>query len=295
MRLLVVFVCLVGTLLLSPAPTFALTPSQRFGVGDPNSLFFTDPRYQALRPTVTRLIVRWDVALQASPERAYLDSWYAAALSAHQRPLLAVGDLFARHAPSLRRYDRAVRAIFTRYPKLRDFTPWNEANHRSQPTLNSPALVGGYFRVAQLRCPRCTVTSPSLMLKDSANNYIRQFLRAAGEAPGVWALHNYASANKGIDRPLSNFIRRYRHGSIWMTESAAWAHFEDGYPYDLRRQARFTRTVFEQARRFHQRVRRLYWYEWDGVGPSHRWDSGLVGPDGRPRPAYRVALRQRFR
>jgi hypothetical protein len=48
------------------------------------------------------------------------------------------------------------------------------------------------------------------------------------------------------------------------------------------------------ARR-HRRVARVYVYNWTGAARDARFDAGLVGPDGRPRPAYevlRAALRR---
>jgi hypothetical protein len=52
--------------------------------------------------------------------------------------------------------------------------------------------------------------------------------------------------------------------------------------------------VFGAAR--YPRVDRLYWWQWRGApNPRHvRWDSGLLDNRGRPRPAYKAALRQRF-
>ena len=35
------------------------------------------------------------------------------------------------------------------------------------------------------------------------------------------------------------------------------------------------------------RVKAIYLYNWTGAKPTDRFDSGLVGPDARPRPGYR--------
>jgi hypothetical protein len=54
--------------------------------------------------------------------------------------------------------------------------------------------------------------------------------------------------------------------------------------------------VFRQAIAASRRVKRLYWYEWDGsTDRKVRWDSGLIDGSGKARPAYRVAKRERFR
>ena len=35
-------------------------------------------------------------------------------------------------------------------------------------------------------------------------------------------------------------------------------------------------------------MKRVYLYNWTGSKPTDRFDAGLIGPDGRPRPAYAV-------
>ena len=56
--------------------------------------------------------------------------------------------------------------------------------------------------------------------------------------------------------------------------------------------------TFATALRFRARVKRLYWYQWRGTAdtnPAVTWDTGLVDSSGAARPAYRVALQQRFK
>ena len=47
--------------------------------------------------------------------------------------------------------------------------------------------------------------------------------------------------------------------------------------------------LFSLPSRFH-RVVRIYHYQWQGTRPSPQtgWDSGLLYPNGTPRPAYYV-------
>jgi hypothetical protein len=37
-----------------------------------------------------------------------------------------------------------------------------------------------------------------------------------------------------------------------------------------------------------KRIARLYVYQWSGANPGDRFDAGVLGPDGKPRPAYDV-------
>jgi hypothetical protein len=63
-------------------------------------------------------------------------------------------------------------------------------------------------------------------------------------------------------------------------------------PYDEQRQARAIRFLFRLSR-LSRRITRLYIYQWKIDFPGNRFDAGLVGPDGNPRPALRVVLSHR--
>ena len=47
-----------------------------------------------------------------------------------------------------------------------------------------------------------------------------------------------------------------------------------------------TRYIFDRLARVSPRIRRIYLYHWNAEGPASSWDSGLIGADGRPRPAF---------
>ena len=56
--------------------------------------------------------------------------------------------------------------------------------------------------------------------------------------------------------------------------------------------AKVTEFVFARLARLSSRIKRVYIYQWNGPGPKATWDSGLIGPNGSPRPAYDVFVRQ---
>ena len=62
----------------------------------------------------------------------------------------------------------------------------------------------------------------------------------------------------------------------WPSESAARAGQDEQFLVSL-------------GRRYH-RVARIYHYQWLGSPPNVGWDSGLLTPQGQPRPAYGVLL-----
>jgi hypothetical protein len=45
------------------------------------------------------------------------------------------------------------------------------------------------------------------------------------------------------------------------------------------------------VRKYRAKIARWYFYQWRGVPKGARWDSGVVGVDGAPRPGY-LALKQ---
>jgi hypothetical protein len=281
----------------------ALVPRQVFGIGnvgpDPQATF-ADPALKALHPRATRLIADWNVARTPGPERDRVDAWVHAALRARLKPLLSFqGFKSRRRAPTVHQYQLAVRAAVRRWPQVREWQAWNEANHPTQPaTYRHPRRAARYALALEAECWTCTVLPVTLQLSrsQSTRRWVAAWLAEYGHAPRIWALHGYSDANRATYDRLSWFMRTYRHGRVWITETGALAKFAQTFPYDLRRQRRATRYVFGAATRFRHRVDRLYWWQWRGASrPRHvRWDSGLLDARGRPRPAYRVALAQRF-
>ena len=67
--------------------------------------------------------------------------------------------------------------------------------------------------------------------------------------------------------------------------------FADTLPYNEKRAARATKFMFKLAGS-NRRIKRLYVYSWKGETRGARFDAGLVGPDGRPRPAYYLVAKK---
>src|SRR4051794_24904876 len=302
MSRLAVILCLVcAALAAAVVPAQALTKRQVFGignVGDPSAL--TDRGRGALKPPATRFIADWDVARRRTAERARVDAWYAETQAAGLRPLLSFQGFKRRKAPSVRRYGQAVRAAMKRWPGIREWQTWNEANHVTQPaTYRHPERAAAYAKAMERACPRCTVLPLTIQLSESAatQRWIARFLHAYGHTPRIWAVHGYSDANRYTFKRMATFLRAHPHGRVWITETGALAKFAGTFPYDLARQRRATSYVFRAAVRFRARVDRLYWWQWRGDRRPRRvrWDSGLLDASGKPRPAYRAALKWRFR
>jgi hypothetical protein len=300
MRRLLALVLLLG--LLVPASADALTRKQVFGIGDPHApLMLNSKRLQALKPGSTRLNADWDVARTKGYERLRVDTWYASALANNVKPLLSFQGYNRKKVPTVKQYTRAVKAAMKRWPAIKEFQVWNEANHDSQPAVyNHPERAARYAKAFdKVRCRGCTVVPITIIVSTSTRtqNWVRRWLRAYGKTPRIWALHTYGDVNRFTNERLAQFLAQHPRGRVWITETGGFAKFDTRWKYSLARQARAARFAFRQALKFRSRVDRMYWWEWLGQKHPRRahWDTGLLSTSGKVRPAYKVALRERFR
>jgi len=296
MRRLLVLVC-ASACLLPAAPAAGLTARQVFGIG--NTYDFGQPRLTALKPGATRMVANWNVARRPGFERDRIDQWYQRALGANLDPMLSFGGAADKRGLSVRRFTAAFRRALARWPRVGEWQTWNEGNHQSQPvTWRHPERAAAFAKAMERSCPRCTVIPVTLVLSDGSRTrwWIREFLKAYGRTPSIWSVHNYGDVNRRSNSRLRHFIRAHPRGRIWITETGAFAKFNEQWPFDLRRQGRDAPFALQQALRFRSRVDRVYWWQWRGAaaGSSH-WDTGLVDPTGQPRPAYWSVLKARFR
>jgi hypothetical protein len=273
------------------------------GIGDQLPQTFTDPLFQNLGIRYARNFTAWNVALK-DDQAAGLDGWIQAAEAANVDPLISFSQTFGSncparpcHLPTVRQYTRAFRAFRKRWPQIRTFNPWNEANHRSQPTFKNPKRAAQYYNVVRKHCRGCTIVAADVIDEKNMVKWLTVFKRYARK-PRIWGLHNYRDTNRrrgqrlGGTKELLQTVR----GKVWLTETGGLVKFvlPDGrtlFPRSTTRAARAVRRMFALARQYRSRIKRLYIYNWNGSPRRARFDAGLVNPDGTPRPAYRVLKR----
>ena len=194
--LMIRLLCL--TLLLTvalAAPAAAKAPI--VGVGDQHATMFSDPNFKKLGVRHSRLTLSWDW-YRHSWMVAELDTWMAAARANGVRPLVAFNRSWAsnghRKAPSLKAYRKSFRLVRQRYPFLRDFSAWNEANHTSQPTSRKPALAARYYNAMRRDCRSCTVVAADVLDSKDMLAWVKKFKKHARSAR-IWGIHNYKDAN----------------------------------------------------------------------------------------------------
>jgi polysaccharide biosynthesis protein PslG len=122
-------------------------------------------------------------------------------------------------------------------------------------------------------------------------SWIRSFRRAAKEEPRYWGLHNYIDANRGRTTGTLRMLRAVK-GQVWFTETGGIVSRTNRrkvtFPESAHHAATATRFLFSKLVPLSRRVTRVYVYHWNTDGPPTTWDSALIGPTGRTRPAYKV-------
>jgi hypothetical protein len=187
---------------------------------------------------------------------------------------------------------------------VREFGTWNEVNHKTQPTWDSPGHSAQYFkdmyRIVKGRCRSCIVVALDVLDQRGVERYIRSFYSRLSptwrKRASVVGIHNYSDVNRSRSRGTSAIIRTVRRFNrrtkIWFTETGALAAFGSSFKFNERRQASRMRNMFTYASRFRRSgVDRVYSYNWFGVdqpncGERCGFDAGLVRADGSTRPAY---------
>jgi hypothetical protein len=271
------------------APKRAPVPT--VGIGEQNPAIFTDPNWLALGVKDVRLLVGWDV-LHSSWERAELDAYLAAARASGARVLLALSrsrsSARARVLPSVKRFRREFLRIRARYPWVRDFVTWNEANHCSQPLCRKPERAAAYYDAIRKRCRGCNIVAADVLDTTNMASWVRRFRKATKAKRLIWGLHNYVDANR-LQKTGTRALLKLVKGEIWFTETGGivWrsnAPSRIRFPQSVPHAAKATRQVFRLAA-LSRRITRVYFYNWT---PGPTWDSALMDKRGRPRPAYGV-------
>jgi hypothetical protein len=268
--------------LLVPAVAHA---SVKIGIADNKADMFADPRFQALRLGYARLDLRWD-ALSDPAAAAQLDAWMKGARATGARPLITFDRSPKRvsYNPSPAQLASALKAIRARYPFVKDFSSWNEANMNKK-----PELVAKWYLALRKACPSCNVLATDLLDKANMVSWAKRFVKAARRTPKVWGLHNYVDANTLSTKTTKKLVAAVG-GAIWLTETGGIVRRSNRsavvFPTGAAHAAKVTRFIFDKLVKVSPRIQRVYLYHWDtGVEGGPTWDSGFVGPDGQARPA----------
>lgn len=261
------------------------------GFADQKPSMFADPRFVGLGTRHARLNVPWDV-LRDRSTLANVDAWMAGARLRGVTPLVTVDrsrrpGMQSRN-PTPKVLTRQVRRWRSRWPgQLNQISSWNEGNINKR-----PELVAQWYLAILKACPSCTVLGADLVDRENAVSWAKRFIKAARRTPAVWGLHNYIDSNTFQTSNTRKFLKAIK-GQVWLTETGGVlrrarpsvpfagtgaVHAADATDFLL------TRIVpLDPAR-----IRRVYLYSWSTAPGETNWDSGVIGPDGKPRPALGV-------
>jgi hypothetical protein len=289
-RLLLLLAALLGVLA-APSAAGALT----VGIADNKPDMFSDARFEQSGVQHARLSVGWD-ALSSPWQAQQIDDWLEAARAANVTPLISFGHSRTerRRLPTPERFLFEFRRFRAKYPWVREFATWNEANHCGEPTCHRPHLVAAYYRQLRRECPECKILAAEVLDMPNMVAWVRSFKRSAREEPRYWGLHNYIDAN----RRRTTGTRRMLHavkGQVWFTETGGivWRKNRGKVPFpeSPAHAASATSFLFDRLVPLSRRVTRVYIYHWNVEGQPGTWDSALFDPAGHARPAYRVVAR----
>src|SRR3954471_6429806 len=266
------------------------------GIADNKSDMFTDPRFAALKVKYVRVMVPYD-AMHDFALRAWLDGWMASAKAAGARPLVTFDRSRKRtsHNPSAAQMATSLRDVRKRYPFVKEFATWNEANINKR-----PETVARWWTAMRKACPTCTILGADLLDRGNVGTWAQRFVKAAKRTPKVWGLHNYTDANTLKTVGTRKLLKAVK-GAVWFTETGGVVSRNNGsgiaFPTGATHAAKATKFVFATLAKLSPRVQRAYLYHWNtGLGDittavdddDRTWDSGLIGPDDKPRPSLAV-------
>jgi polysaccharide biosynthesis protein PslG len=291
----------LALLALPTSPASARRAGPLVGVGEQHATMFASPAWRQLGLRDARYLTPWDT-LDDPYQLSLLDAWMTAARQAHVRVLVGFGHSMrspqlAGRLPTARQFEVQFKRLRRRYPWVRDWLAWNEANSPGGLTEHRPREAAQYFDAIARNCHGCRVVAADVIDMPGMGRWIKRFRRAAHHRPRIWGLHNYVDANQQRSTGTRHLLALTR-GQVWFTETGGLVlrrtyrgpRVLRTYRYGEQRAARST----AQALRLgclSPRVKRIYLYHWEAPMRVTSWDSGLLDAGGRLRPAYSVVRR----
>jgi len=267
------------------------------GLADQQPESFADPRARALGLRHARLTVPWDAA---TSEPQAVATWLAAVRAAGMAPHIAFEHLATDRCPgqpcttpAAEQYGAAIRRFVARFPQVRTYTTWNEANHASQPVADDPEAVAAYYDALRAACPGCTIVAGDVLDSGSYQRWLQRFLRASTTTPRLWGLHDYGDVTYGRTTGVDTVLATVP-GRLWIEETGGLVAIRNAagrqtLAVDEAAAARAIDRAFAIAAA-NPRLARMYVYQWK-ANAGDRFDAGLVRPDGTARPSYAALAR----
>jgi hypothetical protein len=301
------------------ASASALNPDQ-YGIADEHGSSLKHSLFPTLRIMKVRVQIPWDLMhreLDANgiPTDAKLnEEWVRVnefletatgkgleiAVSLKRSPSPAYRDVL----PTLDEYRQAVTQLrewlARAHYEVKYFLPWNEPNHPDAGPMKTHARrAGALYRVLADLCkqpPICTPVAGDFLDSTLKQSYLKRYKKGAKIAPAIWAIHPYSDGRRRSTKHLRMFLAKTLENSdVWFSEAGGVIR---GNPTPSKRQFKQKRSKARRQLRyllntlvsFHlpsqrPRVTRFYVYQYAGER-FPKWDSGLVGPNGKTRGMF---------
>jgi Glycosyl hydrolase catalytic core len=263
------------------------------GIADKNASSFAHPLFTWSGFRHARIVVPWDAGLRTPPR---LPEWLLAARLAGVDPLVTFdheGGADCRvvrcRLPTPSEMQTAFRAFRARWPFVRTFSTWNEANHPNQPTSGRPESAARLYEALVAECPDCTIVAIEVLDISGMEGWLSDFRRSLTITPRLWGLHNYGDVTRDRTTMTDRMVASVP-GEVWVTETGGIVRHidKDGHvrwPFDEERARASVARALSLADRHAGRIGRVYFYQWQAAA-TDLWDSGLMRPDGWPRPSF---------
>jgi len=292
----------VGVGALEPATSSAKVA---VGIGE-QKVVFQNPLFKSLKTKRARYVAPWNVA-QKKKDRAVFDAWYKASRTGRKQEVLVAFNIASGckrprrgrcGLPSVKSYAKAFRAFRKRYPRIKVISPWNEANHRSQPTFKRPKRAAQYYNYVRKHCKGCKIVAADVIDETNMVKWLTVFKRTARN-PRIWGLHNYRDTNprrKGGKTTAGGTKRLLRtvRGEVWMTETGGLVFFKTVSKFrkpSAKRANTAIKRMFRLARGNRKRIKRVYIYNFQASAGPTQFDAGLIRADGKARTGYNTVKR----
>jgi hypothetical protein len=287
------------------------------GISENQPSMFSDPIFGGVGFKQARVIVGYDVALDpAGAEFGRINSYLTAAQTLGIEPLVSfqhtrgdsskcdqkknIGKGICK-LPSQKAYETAMKAFFAAFPTAKVISPWNEANHFTQPTSRSPASAAKFTNTVAKLCPTCKIVVADIL--DQADNpaakhptfnatakYIASFRKSLKVKRGICGIHNYSDVNRFRNTGTAAIMKALGCKEYWLTETGGLYDFGsfwskktyNGCKTASSCQVKATKYMFTLTKKY-KAIKRLYVYTWFG-NVTPRFDAGLVA-DGSERKA----------
>ncbi len=307
---------ILSLLLLAPAalggaatrPRAHAASSYMTGISNEATDMLTDPLWQRLKTKIVRYIVPYDAAVHPY-YREFATAFIHDAEAEHQKVLVAFyhSEYTPTVNPSVSTYKKDVEKFVKLFPKVKEYTAWDEANRgnelRGPSKWRSPSaeLNAKYYQALIRVCHGCTVVGLDVLDQQYIGptlqfiaEFKREIYRLETIMPHVWGLHDYSDVNR-FESWRTRDIVKALGGQVWLTETGGIVKFGGSFPNvrgsGLRRAAKVIRFTFGLASAI-PRVKRLYLYDWSGGTATTTFDAGLTNVHNQPREGYLVVCKE---